>query len=680
MIAFSKSAFRAAAAAGLLAAVAACSAGQASPAPTATSPTQVRQNVVYGHSAGGAPLTADVYSPTADATPYPVVIIVHGVFFTAGDKQSVSSYAWGLAAAGYLAVNVDYSLVTPQSRGYPEQVQEIQRAIQWSIAHARQFGGDPRRIALVGISAGGYLSAMAGLLDSDLPGRPVKAVVTLSAPLDLPALDQAFRARLAACGTQPSCPQVPKAPPLSAYYGPLFAFLGCNRGNCSAQLIQQASPSSHVTASAPAFLIFNSANEATPLSQAADMGQLLRATGVPEQVVIVPGSNSGQGYLATVSPAILKFLGQRLGMPQPRLVATSTPARATGTLDVLVACCALIAAGSLGGVLLAARRQTARGNRRLDPPLLMVAGTTVRLWWERRPHAGPPPSSARRRGVLVLAPVAAIALGALVTLALTRPGHHQPPSAPPGKAPPGTTALQAPAVNRMQAAAWIARQVLPGTVIGCDPDMCAVLKAAGVPAGSLFVVQPATPDPLDSAVVVATPAVRNQFGGRLATVYAPQLIASFGSGAERIDIRHVVPGGAAAFEASVASARRARIAAARQLLDNGHVQASAAARAALLAGNVDPRLLVTISALAHQMPLHLVSFGDSSPGVRSSVPLRGAEIGTAASSGLASMLAFLAAQRAPYRPSIYRQATSASGQPVVTMQFDAPAPMGLSGP
>jgi acetyl esterase/lipase len=359
MIAFSRYAVRAGAAAGLLAAVSACSAGQASRAPAPAPATQVHQNVVYGRSAGGTPLTEDVYSPTADTAPGPVVIIVNGGSFTSGVKLSFSTYASALAEVGYLTVNVDYSPATPHGGGYPKQVQDIERAIQWSVAHARQFGGDPRRIALVGFSDGAYLSAMAGLLDSDLPGRPVKAVVTLSAPLDLPALYQLFVARLAVCGTLPSCPQVPNTPSLSAY-GPLFTFLGCSPGFCQPQTIQEASPSSHITARAPAFLIFNSANEVVPSSQASDMGNLLRAARVPEQVVIVPGSSNGVGYLPTASPAILKFLGQQLGLPQQRLAASaasSTPVRSTDTLDLLVACCALVAAGSLGGVVVAVRRQ-----------------------------------------------------------------------------------------------------------------------------------------------------------------------------------------------------------------------------------------------------------------------------------------------------------------------------------
>jgi hypothetical protein len=318
------------------------------------------------------------------------------------------------------------------------------------------------------------------------------------------------------------------------------------------------------------------------------------------------------------------------------------------------------------------------GSRRVDPSWPTVAATTVRLWFER--HSGRRSTSRRQRGVLVVSAVAAMALGALVTLALTQHARQLPAARPSNAAQSAATnQLKIAAANRSQAAAWIAQQVIPGTVIGCDPEMCAALEAAKVPAANLYVFQPTTPDPLNSAVVVATPAVRNQFGARLATVYAPQLIASFGSGAERVDVRYVVPGGAAAYLASLAPDRSHRIAAGQLLLGNKNVTASAQARAALLAGNVDPRLLVTLGLLAHEMPVQLVIFEDSSPGASSTVPLRGAEIGAAKSSGLSAMLTFLAAQRSPYLPAVHQLAKSASGQPVVTVQFDAPASLGLGG-
>src|SRR3984957_10720534 len=314
-----------------------------------------------------------------------------------------------------------------------------------------------------------------------------------------------------------------------------------------------------------------------------------------------------------------------------------------------------------------------------DPSWATVAVTTLRLWRQRHTRRGRGSASRRRRGVLALSAV--LAIGALVTLAFTGNRETAQPasSVRSGDPAPSTpSALQTAAADRNQAADWIAQQLLPSVLIGCDPLMCQALSATGVSASRLSLVQPSAPDPLGVEVIVATPALRSQFGPRLATVYAPLVLASFGSGAQRIDIRYLAPGGTAAFEASLASARQDRMEAGRQLLSNKNVQASAQARGALLAGNVDPRLLITLGLLAHEMPIRLILFDDSSPGASSVVPLRGAEIGTSASAGLSAMLAFLA-QQTTYQPSHYQKVENASGQ-VVTIQYDAPGPRGLNAP
>jgi hypothetical protein len=316
-----------------------------------------------------------------------------------------------------------------------------------------------------------------------------------------------------------------------------------------------------------------------------------------------------------------------------------------------------------------------------DPSWATVAVTTWRLWLQRHTKRGRRSASRRRRGLLALSAVLAMAVGALVTLAFTGNRETAQPasSVRSGDPAPSTpSALQTAAANRDQAADWIAQQMLPSVLIGCDPLMCQALSAVGVSASRLSVVQPSAPDPLGVEAIVATPALRSQFGPRLATVYAPLVLASFGSGAQRIDIRYLAPGGTAAFEASLASARQTRMEAGRQLLSNKNVQASAQARGALLAGNVDPRLLITLGLLAHEMPIRLVLFDDSSPGASSVVPLRGAEIGATSSAGLSAMLAFLA-QQTTYQPSHYQKVENASGQ-VVTMQYGAPGPLGLNDP
>lgn len=332
---------------------------------------------------------------------------------------------------------------------------------------------------------------------------------------------------------------------------------------------------------------------------------------------------------------------------------------------------------------------SAARDRRMEPSWSQVVATTMRLWFERhtrnrtrstrstRSGQGRQRSARARRLVLALSALAAMAAGAFVTLAFTHPVQKAAPQ--PSFAANSPTQLQIAEGNRAQAATWIAQQILPSAIIGCDSQMCNALQSAGVSAARLYQFQPSTGDPLNATVVVATLAVRNQFGARLASVYAPLLIASFGAGSERVDVRAVEPGGTAAFEAALQADLAARIAAGEQLLTNKNLQASPQGRTALLAGMVDPRLLVTLSALAAKLPVQLIIFDDSSPGASPEVPLRGAEIGASTAAGLSAIMGFFAAQRAGYLPSNYRIVTIQDGRSVVAVQFDAPGPLGLNG-
>ena len=207
----------------------------------------------------------------------------------------------------------------------------------------------------------------------------------------------------------------------------------------------------------------------------------------------------------------------------------------------------------------------------------------------------------------------------------------------------------------------------------------------------MIVLGPAASDPLGSDLVVATAAVRNEFGARLESVYAPAVIASFGSGAGRIEVRAIAPDGAAAYQAALAADRRSLISAGSQLLGNPHITVSASARAALRAGDVDPRLLLMLAALAAGQPVSVKSFGDPAPGAGAASPLRSAVLAPGASgasgassaraskataAGLDSMLSFVNAQQQPYQPL-----RAALGGSALTVEYAAPSPVGLlSGP
>ena len=249
---------------------------------------------------------------------------------------------------------------------------------------------------------------------------------------------------------------------------------------------------------------------------------------------------------------------------------------------------------------------------------------------------------------------------------------------------PGGGALTAAAAARQQAAAWVASQASGDAIVACDPAMCAVLQARGVSAGRLLVLTSVRADPLGSDLVVATAAVRSQFGARLAGVYAPVTLASFGSGPARVAVQAVAPGGSAAYRTQLARDVRARQVAGAHLLRNHHVQVAGAARAALAGGQVDSRLLATVATLAALHRLDIISFGGSGPGASAGVPLRSAEIAAAAPPGrhpapLASLLAFFRAQRPPYLPASLETVRITPSRTGLRIEYRVPCPLGLLG-
>ncbi|MGH3256925.1 MAG: hypothetical protein ACRDOU_16270 [Streptosporangiaceae bacterium] len=282
----------------------------------------------------------------------------------------------------------------------------------------------------------------------------------------------------------------------------------------------------------------------------------------------------------------------------------------------------------------------------------------------------------RRIGLTSAAAAVAVFLAVEATngSAASRPASRTAPERP---GVPGPVAQAADV--RDQAAAWVARQISAGAIVACDPAMCSALVQQGIPAPNLLVLGPESADPLGSAVVLATAAVRSMFGTRLATVYAPQTLASFGTGQARIDVRAMAPDGAAAYRGALAADLRARRAAGAQLLANPRIILPPAARSDLAAGAVDARLLIILAAMAVNGPVHVLAFGDLGPGASMGTPLRSAQILAAGASGPA-MLAFVRAQRPPYLPAQSSLSLAPGGGTELTIAFTAPGPLGLLQP
>jgi hypothetical protein len=274
--------------------------------------------------------------------------------------------------------------------------------------------------------------------------------------------------------------------------------------------------------------------------------------------------------------------------------------------------------------------------------------------------------------------VALLAVSAVtIRLATSRSVASDPARAPgqQSESTADTQRLAAASASRQQAAAWIAAQVGRSVIVSCDPLMCTALAQHGFPAANLASLGPSAADPLGSGIVVSTAAIRNELGTRLASVYAPLVIAAFGSGQNLVQVRVVAPDGAAAYLGALQADLQARRTAGRELLANKNVRTTAAARGQLAAGQVDVRLLITLVGLAHKYLISIRGFGDAGPGASPGAPLRSMTITATTATYRHQVQAFLRAQRAPLLALTSVQQTGTTV--VLTIEFPAPAPLGL---
>ena len=239
--------------------------------------------------------------------------------------------------------------------------------------------------------------------------------------------------------------------------------------------------------------------------------------------------------------------------------------------------------------------------------------------------------------------------------------------------------LAAEASARTDAINWILQQVSRATVVSCDSQVCADLANKGFPSASLLTLENNSNDPLGSALVVATAPIRAQYGGRLDSVYAPAVIASFGKGNARIEIRLIYAGGTAKYRADEQADLSNRKTADAQLLTNSQIMVSPKARAQLLSGEIDPRLPQLLAIMASYHPVKIVAFVNQSPGGGPASLLRSVDLATVDSSAHMTGAAyvdwiqgFLSAQRAEYHPAWVQPVT---GQPVLMIGYAAPSPL-----
>ncbi len=123
----------------------------------------------------------DLYLP--EGSGFPVALFVHGGGWISGDKAMCGHVGSFLARHGIGAAVMNYRL-SPEVR-HPAHVEDVAAAFAWVRRNVGAFGGDTRRLSVVGHSAGGHLVSLlatdeAHLQPWGLSPRDIQGVVTVS--------------------------------------------------------------------------------------------------------------------------------------------------------------------------------------------------------------------------------------------------------------------------------------------------------------------------------------------------------------------------------------------------------------------------------------------------------------------------------------------------------------------
>jgi acetyl esterase/lipase len=248
--------------------------------PKAAEPKPIfEQDIVYA-KAGASELKLDLGRPGQGDGPFPVVVVIHGGAWRAGNKSDVRIVAAEFVRRGYATAAPQYRFCPKDT--FPAQVHDVKAAVRWVKSNAKKYRIDPDRVGAIGFSAGGHLALMLGVvgpndgLEGDVtggaPDSRVNVVVNYFGPTDLAA---------------PDIPDVSK---------PLVKdFLGGSPKE-KPEAAAKASPLSYISKDdAPVLTFQGTKDPLVPFTQAIRLAEAMNTAGVPGRVELLVGAQHGWG-------------------------------------------------------------------------------------------------------------------------------------------------------------------------------------------------------------------------------------------------------------------------------------------------------------------------------------------------------------------------------------------------
>lgn len=236
--------------------------------PTKTLPT--KRDIPYVDK-GDKRQVLDIYSP-AKAKSLPVVFWIHGGGWQAGDKSDVQIKPQVFMDRGFVFVSTNYRLLPAVDM--ETIVRDVAKSVRWVHDHIAEHGGDPKRLLVMGHSAGAQLAALICTDDRYLKAEGLSLAITKACvpvdgdTYDIPAMIETAEVRWKAHG-------LPKAK-----FGHREKF-----GNDAAKH-KDFSAVTHVAKDKgiPPFFILHVAGHPDVSAQAQRLGNVLKDAGLPVTV------------------------------------------------------------------------------------------------------------------------------------------------------------------------------------------------------------------------------------------------------------------------------------------------------------------------------------------------------------------------------------------------------------
>lgn len=255
-----------------------------------------------------ADLQMSIFRPnTKEKTP--AVIFVPGGGWIVAPKEQGNQLTFKLAEAGFAVASIEYRTIVQAN--YVDIVGDVKAAVRYLRAHADEFNIDKNKIAIMGVSAGGWISSMVGVTagvekfdfgENLNQSSKVQAVIDIFGPSDLTKIGADYSKEIQESWTSASGE-------VSLLANGLAGFKDNKGGSIldTPETAKATNPITYIGKNAPPFLIFHgNADKTVSPSQSKILYEALTKKGIDAEYYVVNGA--GHDFKYFYQPKTFKII------------------------------------------------------------------------------------------------------------------------------------------------------------------------------------------------------------------------------------------------------------------------------------------------------------------------------------------------------------------------------------